>query len=93
MTQINLYPLIIATKANPIPVFPDVPSTIVPPGFSHFQHLQSFYRHSVFYRITGIKVSTLASTNASTPSMTLFNFTNVFPIVPKIFSVLHLIVI
>ena len=26
--------LIIATKANPIPVFPEVPSIIVPPGFS-----------------------------------------------------------
>jgi hypothetical protein len=77
MTQINLYPLIIATKANPIPVFPDVPSTIVPPGFSlPSASASAIYRHSVFYRITGIKVSTLASTNASTPSMTLFNFTN-----------------
>ena len=33
ITKIHLYPLITAANANPIPVFPEVPSIIVPPGF------------------------------------------------------------
>ena len=32
VTKIHLYPFATAAIANPIPVFPDVPSIIVPPG-------------------------------------------------------------
>ena len=34
MTMIVLYPLALATSAKPMPVFPAVPSTMVPPGLS-----------------------------------------------------------
>ncbi|MNE88179.1 hypothetical protein D3C80_1854570 [compost metagenome] len=86
----SLYPLIMATKANPIPVLPDVPSIIVPPGFN----LPSASASSIiftailsFTEFPGLNVSTFANTKASTPGTTLFNFTNgVFPIVPNIFS-------
>ena len=35
MTQINLYPFMMHASAKPIPVFPEVPSITVPPGFSN----------------------------------------------------------
>ena len=79
-----------ATNANPIPVFPEVPSMIVPPGFN----LPSASASSIiftailsFTEFPGLNVSTLASTKASTSAVTLFSFTNgVLPIVPNIFS-------
>jgi hypothetical protein len=80
----------IATNANPIPVFPEVPSIIVPPGFNRPSASASsiiFTAILSFTEFPGLKVSTLASTNASTPATTLFSFTNgVLPIVPNIFS-------
>ena len=79
-----------AASANPIPVLPDVPSMIVPPGFN----LPSASASSTILRailslveFPGLKVSTLAKTKASIPSITLLSFTNgVFPIVPNMFS-------
>ncbi|MNL50134.1 hypothetical protein D3C87_1731230 [compost metagenome] len=89
ITQINLYPLIIATSANPIPVFPEVPSIIVPPGFN----LPSASASSIiftailsFTEFPGLKVSTFANTNASISATILLSFTKgVLPIVSKIF--------
>ena len=64
-TQINLYPFTIAVNASPMPVFPDVPSTIVPPGFN----LPSFSASSIIFKairsfteLPGLKLSTLAKT-------------------------------
>jgi hypothetical protein len=48
-----------AARASPIPVFPEVPSMIVPPGFNfplllgYFNHLQS---HAVFRGIARVEV-------------------------------------
>ena len=88
-TQINLYPFISAANAKPIPVLPDVPSTIVPPGFN----LPSFSASSIiliailsFTELPGLKYSTLANTKASISAVILFNLTNgVFPIVSNMF--------
>ena len=86
----SLYPFTIAAKANPIPVFPDVPSTIVPPGFS----LPSFSASSTiliairsFTEFPGLKYSTLAKTVASISLVTLLSLIKgVFPIVSSILS-------
>ena len=86
----HLYPFTIAANASPIPVFPEVPSIIVPPGFnlpsaSASSTILSAIRS--FVEFPGLKVSTFAKTNASIPSTTLLSFTSgVFPIVPNIFS-------
>ena len=85
-----MYPLTIAASANPIPVFPEVPSIMVPPGFN----LPSASASSTilrairsFVEFPGLKVSTLAKTKASIPSTTLLSFTKgVLPIVPNMFS-------
>ena len=87
-TQINLYPFTIDAKAKPIPVFPDVPSTIVPPVFN----LPSFSASSIIFKairslteFPGLKLSTLAKTNAGISSVILFSRTKgVFPIVSSI---------
>jgi hypothetical protein len=53
-----LYPLTTAAMASPMPVLPDVPSTIVPPGFSNpgplglLDHLDG---HAVLDRVAGIE--------------------------------------
>ena len=78
-----------AANAKPIPVFPDVPSTIVPPGFN----LPSFSASSIIFNailslteFPGLKYSTLASTKASISDVILFNLIKgVFPMVSKIF--------
>ena len=79
-----------ATNANPIPVLPEVPSMIVPPGFKRPSASASSIIFTAILSLTefpGLKVSTFASTKASTPTVTLFSFTSgVLPIVPRIFS-------
>ena len=88
-TQISLYPFTIAASASPIPVFPDVPSTIVPPGFnlpsnSASSTILTAIRSLI--ELPGLKNSTLARTVASTSFVILLSFTSgVFPIVSKIF--------
>ena len=87
-TQISLYPFTIAANARPIPVLPDVPSTIVPP----FTNLPSFSASSTIFsairsltELPGLKNSTLANTVASISLTILFNLTNgVLPIVSRI---------
>ena len=79
-----------AARANPIPVLPEVPSTIVPPG----SNLPSLSASSTicnavlsFTELPGLKNSTFAKTSASTSEVILFNLIKgVFPIVSKIFS-------
>ena len=79
-----------ATNAKPIPVFPEVPSMIVPPGCKRPSASASaiiFTAIRSFTELPGLNVSTLAKTKASTSAVTLLSFTNgVFPIVPNIFS-------
>ena len=87
-THINLYPLTIAANARPIPVFPDVPSTIVPPGFI----FPSFSASSIiltailsFTEFPGLKLSTLTKTSEFNDLVILFNLIKgVLPIVSKI---------
>ena len=80
----------IATNASPIPVLPEVPSIMVPPGFN----LPSTSASSIiftailsFTEFPGLNVSTLARTKALTPETTLLSLTKgVPPIVPNMFS-------
>ena len=84
----HLYPLIIAAIAKPIPVFPDVPSIMVPPGFK----IPLFSASSIIFKairslieFPGFVVSILAKTVAEISLVMLFNFTKgVLPIVSKI---------
>ncbi len=84
-TQINLYPLTIAASAKPIPVFPEVPSTMVPPGFNTPDFSASsiiFNAIRSFTEFPGLKLSTLAKTKASISEVILLSFTSgVFPMV------------
>ncbi len=84
----SLYPLIIATNAKPIPVFPEVPSIIVPPGFKRPSASASSIICTAirsFTEFPGLVVSTFANTKASMPLTILLSLTNgVFPIVSKI---------
>ena len=88
LVVVNLYPFTMAAKAKPIPVFPDVPSTIVPPGFNLPSDSASstiFKAILSFTELPGLKYSTLASTVASISLVILFNLTiGVFPIVSRI---------
>ena len=76
--------------ASPIPVFPEVPSIIVPPGLSN----PAFSASSTIFKairslmeLPGLKVSTFAYTVAFMPETTLLSFTRgVFPIVSRIES-------
>ena len=57
-----------AARARPIPVFPEVPSTIVPPGFNNPEASASSIILSAIRSLTefpGLKLSTFASTKAS----------------------------
>ena len=78
-----------AAKAKPIPVLPEVPSIIVPPGFKRPSASASsiiFTAILSFTEFPGLNVSTLANTSASTSAVTLFSWTKgVFPIVSNIF--------
>ena len=86
----HLYPLLIATMANPIPVFPEVPSIIVPPGFNNpFFSASSIIVRAILSstEFPGLKVSYLASTVHGRSFTISFNLIRgVFPIVCKIFS-------
>ena len=79
-----------ATIANPIPVFPEVPSIIVPPGFNNPSFSASLIILRPILSLTefpGLKVSYLASTVHGRSLTILFNLIRgVFPIVSKIFS-------
>ena len=74
-----------AASARPIPVFPDVPSIMVPPGLINPDFSASsiiFTAILSFMELPGLKVSTLASTSEGMPFTTLFNFTRgVLPMV------------
>ena len=87
-TQISLYPFTIAANAKPIPVLPDVPSTMVPPGFNLPSASASSTIFSAilsFTELPGLKYSTLANTVASISLVMAFNLTiGVFPIVSRI---------
>ena len=79
-----------AANAKPIPVLPDVPSMMVPPGFRRPSASASstiFTAMRSFTEFPGLKVSTLASTKASTSAVTLLRRTSgVLPMVPSMFS-------
>ncbi|MCY1530046.1 hypothetical protein D9M68_652200 [compost metagenome] len=74
--------------AKPIPVLPEVPSMMVPPGFNK----PLFSASSIILtamrsliELPGLVVSILAKTVAETSFVILFNFTKgVFPMVSKI---------
>ena len=77
-----------AVKANPIPVFPDVPSMIVPPGLRTPDFSASsiiFTAILSFTELPGLVVSILAKTCAFTSNANLLIRTiGVLPIVSKI---------
>src|SRR5438045_6655716 len=75
--------------ASPMPVLPDVPSTIVPPGFSRPARSASsiiFTAMRSLIELPGLKVSILASTVASvTPFViALMRTSGVWPMVSRI---------
>jgi hypothetical protein len=60
--------LIAATIARPMPVLPDVPSTMVPPGFNWPDFSASSIMRIAMrslIELPGLKVSSLTSTSAS----------------------------
>ena len=75
-------------SANPIPVFPEVPSITVPPGFSKPDFSASsiiFIAILSFTEFPGFVVSILAKTCAETSLANLLMRTiGVFPIVSRI---------
>ena len=77
-----------AAKANPIPVFPEVPSMITPPGFKRpSDSASSTILRAIrsFTELPGLKLSIFAKTNAGTTLVILLSLTKgVFPIVSKI---------
>ena len=95
ITQIILYPLIIAASASPIPVLPEVPSIIVPPGLripaaSASSTICKAMRS--FTELPGLKVSYFASTRQGRSFTSAFIFTiGVSPMVPNIFSAYFII--
>ena len=67
ITKIARYPFTEATSASPIPVFPDVASTMVPPGFKSPFASASWTIATAIRSLTeppGLKDSTFASTVA-----------------------------
>ena len=84
VTKIHLYPLVIATIAKPKPVFPEVPSMIVPPGFNKPLFSASiiiFKPILSFTEFPGLKVSYFAKTLQGSSFVILFRTTiGVFPI-------------
>jgi hypothetical protein len=83
------YPLITAAMANPIPVFPLVPSMMTPPGFnaplvSASSIILSAIRSLI--ELPGFVVSTLAYTVHGKSLVMELSFTiGVFPMVSKMF--------
>ena len=90
MVNTALYPLTVATIASAIPVFPDVGSTIVSPGFSK----PFFSASSIIARpirsltlLAGLNISNFPKRFAQFSSGILFIFTmGVPPIVARILS-------
>jgi hypothetical protein len=77
-----------AVMASPMPVLPDVPSMMVPPGFSRpVRSASSIIRTAMrsFSEFPGLKVSSLATTVASvTPRVIeLMRTSGVLPIVSR----------
>ncbi len=78
-TNTHWYPLRWATIASPIPVFPEVGSTMVPPGRSSPDLSAASTMRSAMRSLTlppGLKYSTLASTSGLSPSATAFRRTS-----------------
>src|SRR5262245_23212391 len=80
-----------ATIASPIPVLPDVPSIIVPPGFSFpSRSASSIIRTAMrsLIELPGLNVSSLTSTSASiTPRVMLWMWTiGVLPMASRMVS-------
>ena len=79
-----------AANAKPIPVFPEVPSTIVPPGISLPSDSASSTIFSAILsliELPGLKLSTFARTRALTSLVMLLSLTNgVLPIVCSMLS-------
>ncbi len=78
-----------ATKAKPIPVLPDVPSMMVPPGFKRpSASASSIILTAIrsFTELPGLKVSYFAKTKQGKSLVSVFIFTKgVFPMVSKMF--------
>src|SRR5690606_12857573 len=89
ITKIHLYPFTMAANAKPIPVLPDVPSMIVPPGCKR----PSASASSIILRairslveLPGLKVSYLANTKHGKSLVSLLICTKgVLPMVSRIF--------
>jgi len=83
-TNTHRYPRSCATSASPTPVLPLVGSTMVPPGPSRPAFSASSTMRSAMRSFTlppGLKYSTLASTVADSPAVTLRSRTSgVLPI-------------
>jgi hypothetical protein len=91
VVKMQRYPLMTAAMASPMPVFPDVPSTTVPPGFRRpSRSASSIMRRAIrsLIELPGLKVSTLARTVASvTPLvMALIRTIGVFPIASRMLA-------
>src|SRR5438128_6950983 len=79
-----------AAMASPIPVLPEVPSMMVPPGFSN----PAFSASSIIFtailslmELPGLKVSTFANTVAFIPLVTWWSLMRgVFPMDSRTFS-------
>ena len=90
IVKMHLYPRSAAAIARPTPVFPLVPSTIVPPGFS----FPSFSARSMigspirsFTEPPGLKNSAFAYTGVRIPRVTWFSLiSGVHPIVSRTLS-------
>ncbi len=88
VVKMQRYPLMTAAMARPIPVLPDVPSMMVPPGASSpSRSASSIIRSAMrsFSEFPGLKVSSLARTVASvTPRViALMRTSGVLPIVSR----------
>ena len=87
VTKIHLYPRAIPAIANPRPVFPDVPSIIVPPGLSKpFLSASNTILIPILSltEFPGLNVSYFAYTGQGKSFTILFNLTiGVLPIVSE----------
>ena len=93
VVKTHLYPLTTAAIASPIPVLPDVPSTIVPPGFSSPARSASSIILTAMrslIELPGLNVSSLATTVALTsPRVILLMRTiGVWPIASRIVALM-----
>ena len=91
MVKMSLYPLLAATMANPMPVFPDVGSTkVVTPGAMSPRCSAMLIMLRAMRSLTelaGLLDSSLQTTSATHPSARRFNLTSgVLPMSSKMFS-------